>query len=134
MAISVGVSKKDKDKWFETESDSEAVEQLNTHYFNHNIWLRKMKRNFFSLNLAWLYFHHIHPSPGIMRGLGAQVGYGNNTRRVCWGTPNMTLTSWSCEAGTGHRPEGKFKGDSDRFKNNHGLQEMAALKVLFVVL
>eukprot|EP00434_Breviolum_minutum_P032255 symbB.v1.2.028528.t1/scaffold3032.1/size64972/8 len=35
---------------------------------------------------------------GIMRGLGAQVGYGNNTRRVCWGTPNMTLTSWSCEA------------------------------------
>lgn len=69
-----------------------------------------------------------------MRGLGAQVGYGNNTRRVCWGTPNMTLTSWSCEAGTGHRPEGKFKGDSDRFKNNHGLQDMAAPKVLFVVL
>lgn len=32
VAISVGVSKKDKDKWFETESDSEAVEQLNTHY------------------------------------------------------------------------------------------------------
>lgn len=35
---------------------------------------------------------------GIMRGLGSQVGYGNNTRRVCWATPNMNLTSWSCEA------------------------------------
>lgn len=33
-----------------------------------------------------------------MRGLGSQVGYGNNTRRVCWATPNMNLTSWSCEA------------------------------------
>eukprot|EP00435_Cladocopium_sp_Y103_P049453 s2035_g14.t3 len=35
---------------------------------------------------------------GIMRGLGSQVGYGNNTRRVCWATPNMNLTSLSCEA------------------------------------
>ncbi|CAK9038327.1 ATP-dependent Clp protease proteolytic subunit 2 (Endopeptidase Clp 2) [Durusdinium trenchii] len=35
---------------------------------------------------------------GIMRGLGSQVGYGNNTRRVCWESANMNLTSLSCEA------------------------------------
>ncbi|CAJ1341588.1 unnamed protein product [Effrenium voratum] len=35
---------------------------------------------------------------GIMRGLGSQFGYANNTRRVCWETPNLNLTSLSCEA------------------------------------
>ncbi|CAE6955826.1 unnamed protein product [Symbiodinium natans] len=34
---------------------------------------------------------------GIMRGLGSQFGYANNTRRVCWETPHMNLTSISCE-------------------------------------
>jgi len=34
---------------------------------------------------------------GIMRGLGSQFGYANNTRRVCWETPNINLTSVSCE-------------------------------------
>ena len=43
------------------------------------------------------------PTLGIMRGLGSQFGYANNTRRVCWETPNINLTSVSCEAPRAHR-------------------------------
>ena len=39
----------------------------------------------------------VEETQGIMRGLGSQFGYANNTRRVCWATPHMNLTSLSCE-------------------------------------
>eukprot|EP00927_Polykrikos_kofoidii_P071989 TRINITY_DN68164_c0_g1_i1.p1 TRINITY_DN68164_c0_g1~~TRINITY_DN68164_c0_g1_i1.p1 ORF type:complete len:482 (+),score=64.72 TRINITY_DN68164_c0_g1_i1:57-1502(+) len=35
---------------------------------------------------------------GLMQGLATSVTYANSSRGICWATPGLNLTGWSCEA------------------------------------